>query len=83
MAISTSSLVIPVTLWADRAPTHCISSILLTPDNLVTGCNDGSLCIWSIDDQWQVSSMSKNFLINFKFLSQQGVYNLCTVIDFI
>lgn len=33
-----------------KAPTHCISSIFLTIDHktLVTGCNDGQICLWDI-----------------------------------
>lgn len=51
-----SSMVIPMVLWGTRAPTHCISAILMTPDtkNVITGCNDGQICIWDVADEWQV-----------------------------
>lgn len=43
-----SQLIIPITLWGNRPPTHCISSIYLSRDAkiLVTGCNDGQLLVW-------------------------------------
>lgn len=45
-----NQLIIPLTLWGNRAPTHCISSIYLSRDLkiLVTGCNDGQLLIWDL-----------------------------------
>jgi WD40 repeat protein len=55
-----SSLVVPLVIWGQQAPTHCISSVLMTPDQLhiVTGCNDGQLCLWDITSTdnhvWQV-----------------------------
>ncbi|XP_025115150.1 WD repeat-containing protein 7-like isoform X3 [Pomacea canaliculata] len=51
-----SSMVIPMVLWGTRAPTHCISAILMTPDtkNVITGCNDGQICIWDVADEWQI-----------------------------
>ncbi|XP_015792137.1 WD repeat-containing protein 7-like isoform X2 [Tetranychus urticae] len=43
-----SQLIIPITLWGNRAPTHCISCVYLSRDLkiLVTGCNDGQLLVW-------------------------------------
>ncbi|XP_053212301.1 WD repeat-containing protein 7-like isoform X2 [Panonychus citri] len=43
-----SQLIIPITLWGNRAPTHCISCVYLGRDlrTLVTGCNDGQLLVW-------------------------------------
>lgn len=57
---SGSSIVVPMVLWGQHAPTHCISAILMTPDTeiVVTGCNDGQICIWDITDNWQVSKKS-------------------------
>ena len=54
---SGSSIVVPMVLWGRHAPTHCISAILMTPDmkHVVTGCNDGQICIWDVADNWQVS----------------------------
>jgi len=55
-----SNLVVPLIIWGRQAPTHCISSILMTADQLhiVTGCNDGQLCVWGISSTdnhvWQV-----------------------------
>ncbi|KAK7819069.1 hypothetical protein U0070_002381, partial [Myodes glareolus] len=45
-----NSLVLPIVLWGRKAPTHCISSILLTDDGgtIVTGCHDGQICLWDL-----------------------------------
>jgi hypothetical protein len=39
------NLVVPMVLWGDNCPTHCISTVLMTTDQraIVTGCNDGQL----------------------------------------
>ncbi|XP_041377022.1 WD repeat-containing protein 7-like isoform X4 [Gigantopelta aegis] len=60
---SGSSLVVPMVLWGRHAPTHCISAILMTADmkNIVTGCNDGQICIWDITDNWQLFPRSMLF----------------------
>ncbi|XP_035824202.1 WD repeat-containing protein 7 isoform X4 [Aplysia californica] len=52
-----SSLVVPMVLWGRRAPTHCISTILMTPDGkfIVTGCNDGQICVWDVLEHFQVA----------------------------
>ncbi|XP_064472350.1 WD repeat-containing protein 7-like isoform X2 [Ornithodoros turicata] len=49
MAMS-SQLVLPMTLWGKLAPTHCMSSIFITRDQktVVSGCNDGQICVWDI-----------------------------------
>ena len=54
--MSSQSLVIPMVLWGRSAPTHCISSIYMTSDmsEIVTGCNDGQICVWNIDAEYQV-----------------------------
>jgi WD40 repeat protein len=46
--LNENELIVPVVLWGDRAPTHCISCIHLSRDlrTLVTGCNDGQLILW-------------------------------------
>ncbi|XP_076449576.1 WD repeat-containing protein 7-like isoform X2 [Babylonia areolata] len=60
---SGSSIVVPMVLWGRHAPTHCISTILMTPDmkHIVTGCNDGQICIWDVADNWQVCPRSLLF----------------------
>ncbi|XP_055890767.1 WD repeat-containing protein 7-like isoform X11 [Biomphalaria glabrata] len=58
-----SSLVVPMVLWGRHAPTHCISAILMTPDGryVVTGCNDGQICIWDVLDHMQVAPRNMLF----------------------
>lgn len=53
---SGSSLVVPMVLWGPHAPTHCISAILMTPAGkyIVTGCNDGQICVWDVMEHFQV-----------------------------
>uniref|UniRef100_A0A452I9P7 WD repeat-containing protein 7 n=1 Tax=Gopherus agassizii TaxID=38772 RepID=A0A452I9P7_9SAUR len=43
-----NSLVLPIVLWGRKAPTHCISAILLMDDvsMIVTGCHDGQISLW-------------------------------------
>uniref|UniRef100_A0A8C2SIR0 WD repeat domain 7 n=1 Tax=Capra hircus TaxID=9925 RepID=A0A8C2SIR0_CAPHI len=45
-----NSLVLPIVLWGRRAPTHCISAVLLTDDGatVATGCHDGQICLWDL-----------------------------------
>lgn len=52
-----NSLVLPIVLWGRKAPTHCISSILLTDDGgtIVTGCHDGQICLWDLSEELEVS----------------------------
>ncbi|GAB6019254.1 Rabconnectin-3B, isoform A [Chamberlinius hualienensis] len=47
-----SSSIVPVVLWGKQAPSHCISSVYLARDQriLATGCNDGQICIWDVDE---------------------------------
>ncbi|XP_076337758.1 WD repeat-containing protein Rbcn-3B isoform X2 [Tachypleus tridentatus] len=56
MTIS-SQLVVPVTLWGQQAPTHCISSIYFTKDQktIVTGCNDGQICLWDVGNNLKIT----------------------------
>jgi len=46
-------LVVPIMLWGETAPSHCISSILISHDHrtLVTGSHDGQLCVWTMDPE--------------------------------
>ena len=50
------SLVIPIAIWGKNPVTHCVSSILMTPDqsHIVTGCHDGHLAIWSCEENLKV-----------------------------
>ncbi|KAM6329112.1 WD repeat-containing protein 7 isoform 8-T13 [Alca torda] len=45
-----NSLVLPIVLWGRKAPTHCISTLLLMEDAsmIVTGCHDGQICLWDL-----------------------------------
>ena len=49
--LNENELIVPVVLWGDRPPTHCISCIHLSRDlhTLVTGCNDGQLILWDFN----------------------------------
>ncbi|NXD73801.1 WDR7 protein, partial [Eolophus roseicapillus] len=52
-----NSLVLPIVLWGRRAPTHCISSLLLLEDvpMAVTGCHDGQICLWDLAPDLQIN----------------------------
>lgn len=54
--MTSSGLVVPVVLWGTNAPTHCISSILVTSDQktVITGCHDGQICLWDLAEDVQV-----------------------------
>ncbi|XP_032888994.1 WD repeat-containing protein 7 isoform X1 [Amblyraja radiata] len=45
-----NSLVLPIVLWGPKAPTHCISALLVMDDlaTIVTGCHDGQICLWDL-----------------------------------
>eukprot|EP01135_Chromosphaera_perkinsii_P004091 Nk52_evm10s269 gene=Nk52_evmTU10s269 len=45
-----STLVVPVTLWGPKPPSHLITAILLTQSRscLLTASNSGQLCLWSV-----------------------------------
>uniref|UniRef100_A0A6B0VHG6 Putative repeat-containing protein 7 n=1 Tax=Ixodes ricinus TaxID=34613 RepID=A0A6B0VHG6_IXORI len=62
MTIS-SQLVVPMTLWGKVAPTHCMCSVFITKDQkmIVTGCNDGQICVWDIVDGTKVVPRSMLF----------------------
>ncbi|KAM4643450.1 LOW QUALITY PROTEIN: WD repeat-containing protein 7 [Amazona ochrocephala] len=50
-------LVLPMVLWGRRAPTHCISCLLLLEEGptVVSGCQDGQLCLWDVAPELQVN----------------------------
>lgn len=52
-----NNLIVPVVLWGKLAPTHCISAIYLAKDQktLATGCNDGQICVWDVDDNLEIN----------------------------
>ncbi|XP_023570958.1 WD repeat-containing protein 7 isoform X3 [Octodon degus] len=52
-----NSLVLPIILWGRRAPTHCISTVLLTDDGatIVTGCHDGQICLWDLSVELEIN----------------------------
>ncbi|XP_021343235.1 WD repeat-containing protein 7-like isoform X1 [Mizuhopecten yessoensis] len=58
-----SNLVVPMVLWGRNAPTHCISTVLMTPDqrNIITGCNDGQIAIWDVTKNWEIYPRSMLF----------------------
>lgn len=58
-----SQLVVPMTLWGKIAPTHNVSSIFITKDQkiIVTGCNDGQICVWDIMDGLKIVPRSMLF----------------------
>lgn len=52
-----NSLVLPIVLWGQRAPTHCISTLLLMDDTsmIITGCHDGQICLWDIAPDLEIN----------------------------
>uniref|UniRef100_A0A8C5TP49 WD repeat-containing protein 7 n=1 Tax=Malurus cyaneus samueli TaxID=2593467 RepID=A0A8C5TP49_9PASS len=51
-----NSLVLPIVLWGRRAPTHCVSSLLLVDGSvIVTGCHDGQICLWDLAADLQIN----------------------------
>lgn len=53
-----NSLVLPIVLWGPKAPTHCISALLVMDDlaTIVTGCHDGQICLWDLTLKIEVGS---------------------------
>ncbi|NXQ54399.1 WDR7 protein, partial [Anthoscopus minutus] len=48
--------VLPIVLWGRRAPTHCVSSLLLVDGSvIVTGCHDGQICLWDLAPDLQIN----------------------------
>ncbi|XP_060617291.2 WD repeat-containing protein 7 isoform X5 [Anolis sagrei] len=52
-----NSLVLPIVLWGRKAPTHCVSAILLMDDvsMIVTGCHDGQICLWDVSSDLEIN----------------------------
>ena len=81
MTISNVSnqLIVPVTLWGSKSPTHCVSSLILTNDyrTIITGCNDGQICVWDLSEDKKsvdITSIVICFFISiYSFLFQQLV----------
>lgn len=46
-----------VALWGKRAPPHTITAIMVTDDQqtIVTGSQEGQLCLWSLSPELKVS----------------------------
>ncbi|KAL4617309.1 WD repeat-containing protein 7 isoform X2 [Arapaima gigas] len=55
--MSGNSLVLPIVLWGQHAPTHCISSLLVMDDlaTIITGCHDGQICLWDMLSDLKIS----------------------------
>ncbi|XP_071942422.1 WD repeat-containing protein 7-like isoform X1 [Antedon mediterranea] len=53
----TTSLVVPIVLWGPTPPTHCVSCVMVTADQrtIVTGCHDGQIVMWDLDENLQLS----------------------------
>nr|XP_056721987.1 WD repeat-containing protein 72 [Euleptes europaea] len=47
-----------VTLWGKQAPAHSITAILITEDQktIVTGSQEGPLCLWNLSPELKISS---------------------------
>ncbi|XP_075549519.1 WD repeat-containing protein 7-like isoform X1 [Dermacentor variabilis] len=60
---TSSQLMVPMTLWGKFAPTHSVSSIFFTKDQkmIVTGSNDGQICVWDIVDGAKIVPRSMLF----------------------
>ncbi|XP_018100050.1 WD repeat-containing protein 7 isoform X3 [Xenopus laevis] len=52
-----NSLVLPIVLWGRKAPTHCISTVLVMDDleTIVTGCHDGQICLWDFSSELEIN----------------------------
>lgn len=46
-----------VVLWGKKAPSHSITAIMITDDQatIVTGSQEGQLCLWSLSAELKVS----------------------------
>lgn len=66
-----NQLIVPITLWGNEAPTHCISAIYISNDQktLATGTNDGHVCIWDLErptgpgETWSHSSLTPRCML--------------------
>lgn len=56
MVLVSGNLIAPVVVWSKCPPTHRITSIchLTTEQAVVTGSQDGQLCLWSIRESLKV-----------------------------
>ncbi|NXK33773.1 WDR72 protein, partial [Piprites chloris] len=47
-----------VAVWGRRAPSHSITAILITDDQqtIVTGSQEGQICLWDLSSDLKVSS---------------------------
>lgn len=66
MAGLSNQLIVPIALWGNEPPTHCISSIYITSDHktLVTGCNDGHICLWDVDSsEWNDKAVTPRCML--------------------
>lgn len=47
-----------VTLWGKQAPAHSITAILITEDQstIVTGSQEGQICLWNLSPELKISS---------------------------
>ncbi|XP_014436077.2 WD repeat-containing protein 72 [Pelodiscus sinensis] len=47
-----------VALWGNRAPSHSITAIMITDDQqtIVTGSQEGQICLWNLSAELKVSS---------------------------
>ncbi|XP_068107400.1 WD repeat-containing protein 7 isoform X2 [Hyperolius riggenbachi] len=52
-----NSLVLPIVLWGRKAPTHCISTVLVMDDmsTIITGCHDGQICLWDLSPDLEIN----------------------------
>lgn len=69
--MTASNLVVPLVVWGKKPPTHCISSVWMSPgqDCIATGCNDGQICLWDVDSDFKVSTKSSaSFIAQFRKL---------------
>ncbi|KAK1339076.1 hypothetical protein QTO34_019749 [Cnephaeus nilssonii] len=47
-----------VALWGEKAPSHSITTIMITDDQqtIVTGSQEGQLCLWSLSPELKISA---------------------------
>ena len=62
---SNSSLVVPMVLWGNSPPTHCISVVYILRDQktLVTGAHDGQIILWEVADDHYQDIIPRHLLI--------------------
>ena len=74
--MTTSNLVVPMVLWGQNAPTHCVASIMMSPDqqHVITGCNDGQICVWEVKENWKV-------IVQFVAMNEKQQYSTMVVVE--